>query len=186
MAKDLVIRVDLDYVPWNQASSGSAEQHAGPAVLLRLLEFARNRGLRMHFFVSTACLAQFPMAGEVILNEGHDLDLLGGSGDSAAFARIGHEVRFVAQGEKDPLTVVSVPENLSLAASVGDRFSMRAWWDRAVEQLRRSASSDEVKCVALSVDQLAVYDAELKHLAGALDRLLAMGYTVTTFRQARA
>lgn len=69
------LRVDLDYVPWD---TPDAEEfgHGEPAMLLRLLEFARGYGYRFQFFVSNRVLRAFPAVGEAVLNEGHDLDWL--------------------------------------------------------------------------------------------------------------
>ncbi|HTQ10502.1 MAG TPA: hypothetical protein VMI31_10560 [Fimbriimonadaceae bacterium] len=71
----LCLRVDLDYVPWD--SPDAAEfGHGEPAVFLRLLDFARSRGYRFHFFASERVLRALPSVPDAVLNEGHDLDWL--------------------------------------------------------------------------------------------------------------
>ncbi len=62
------LRIDLDYVPWE------AEEHGEPAMVVRLLDQAREKGWRHHFFVSTRTLRALPTLADSILNEGHDLD----------------------------------------------------------------------------------------------------------------
>lgn len=69
------LRIDLDYVPWDTPDAGEFG-HGEPAMLLRLLDFARLTGYKFHFFVSERVLRAFPAAAEAVLNDGHDLDWL--------------------------------------------------------------------------------------------------------------
>lgn len=71
----LTVRVDLDYVPWDLAYTAQFG-HGEPAMLLRLLEFARLHGDQYHFFVSTRVMSALPAAVDAILNERHALDWL--------------------------------------------------------------------------------------------------------------
>lgn len=69
------LRVDLDYVPWD--SPDAAEfGHGEPAMILRLLELAKEHEYRLQFFASNRVLHAFPSTAEAILNDGHDLDWL--------------------------------------------------------------------------------------------------------------
>jgi hypothetical protein len=81
------LRVDLDYVPWDTPDA-SDFGHGEPAALLRLLELARGRGYKLHFFASNRVLRAFPAGAETVLNEGHDLDWLC-KHPEAAHARLG-------------------------------------------------------------------------------------------------
>ncbi len=67
------IRVDLDYVPWDTPDA-TEFGHGEPAMLLRLLDLAKQRGYKFHFFASNRALRAFPSSAEAILNEGHHLD----------------------------------------------------------------------------------------------------------------
>jgi hypothetical protein len=69
----LCLRIDLDYVPWDTPDA-EAYGHGEPAMVLRLLDLARNSGHRYHFFSSNRVLRAFPATAETVLNEGHDLD----------------------------------------------------------------------------------------------------------------
>lgn len=69
------IRWDLDYVPWD---TPDAEEfgHGEPAMILRILEFARQQGVRYQFFASNRVLRAFPSLGDAVIDDGHDLDWL--------------------------------------------------------------------------------------------------------------
>jgi hypothetical protein len=67
------LRVDLDYVPWDTPDAQEFG-HGEPAALLRLLELAKVKGLRLHCFVSNRVLRAFPATAESVLSDGHDLD----------------------------------------------------------------------------------------------------------------
>ncbi|HSI72551.1 MAG TPA: hypothetical protein VK934_05200 [Fimbriimonas sp.] len=69
----LTLRVDLDYVPWDTPDAAEFG-HGEPAVLLRLLDLAKQKGYKYHFFMSNRALRAFPADAEAVLNEGHDLD----------------------------------------------------------------------------------------------------------------
>lgn len=69
------LRIDLDYVPWDTPDAAEYG-HGEPAAFLRLLEFARGRSYRFHFFASERVLRAFAPEAEAVLNEGHDLDWL--------------------------------------------------------------------------------------------------------------
>ncbi len=69
----LTIRIDLDYVPWDTPDAAEFG-HGEPAMLLRLLDLAKQRGNKFHFFASNRTMRAFPSNAEAILNEGHDLD----------------------------------------------------------------------------------------------------------------
>ncbi len=67
------LRIDLDYVPWDTPDADEFG-HGEPAMLLRILEMARNTGFKFHFFASNRVLRAFPTNADAVLNEGHDLD----------------------------------------------------------------------------------------------------------------
>jgi hypothetical protein len=69
----LCIRLDLDYVPWD-AANATKYGHGEPAMVIKLLDFARQRGLKFHFFISNRSLRLFPTIADAVLGEGHDLD----------------------------------------------------------------------------------------------------------------
>jgi len=69
------IRIDVDYVPWDSAYTAEFG-HGEPAMLLKLLDFARINGYEFHFFVSSRVMAALPSALDAILNERHALDWL--------------------------------------------------------------------------------------------------------------
>lgn len=71
----LCFRVDLDYVPWDTPDA-SDFGHGEPAMILKLLELARETKFQFHFFASYRQLQAFPTAAQLILDEGHDLDWL--------------------------------------------------------------------------------------------------------------
>ena len=69
------LRIDLDYVPWDNPDA-TEFGHGEPAMVLRLLDLARNMGYKYHFFASNRTLRAFPSSAEAVLNDGHDLDWL--------------------------------------------------------------------------------------------------------------
>lgn len=71
----LTVRVDLDYVPWDMPDAKEFG-HGEPAMTILLLEMARAKGLKLHFFASERVLRAFPTISESVLNEGHHLDWL--------------------------------------------------------------------------------------------------------------
>jgi hypothetical protein len=71
----LCLRVDLDYVPWDSPDAKEFG-HGEPAVVIRLLDLARESGLKLHFFASERVLRAFPSGIHAVLNDGHHLDFL--------------------------------------------------------------------------------------------------------------
>jgi len=69
------LRVDLDYVPWDSYDAADFG-HGEPAILLRMLELARQKGLKYHFFASERVMRSFPASLEAILADSHHLDWL--------------------------------------------------------------------------------------------------------------
>jgi hypothetical protein len=67
------LRIDLDYVPWDTPDAAEFG-HGEPAMLLKLLDLARHKGYKYHFFISNRAMRAFPATPEAILNDGHDLD----------------------------------------------------------------------------------------------------------------
>ena len=111
------LRIDLDYVPWDTPDAKEFG-HGEPAMLLRILELARNTGFKFHFFASNRVLRAFPTNADAVLNEGHDLDWFckhpdapGARFDEAKseFASLGHEPRGFALRAPWPLSVKSFP-----------------------------------------------------------------------------
>ncbi len=104
------LRVDLDYVPWDTPDAKEFG-HGEPAMLLRILELARNTGFKFHFFASNRVLRAFPTNADAVLNEGHDLDWFCKHLDEpgarfeeamAEFATLGHEPKGFSLREKWP------------------------------------------------------------------------------------
>lgn len=71
----LCLRLDLDYVPWDNPDAETFG-HGEPAVILRLLELARQTGYKYHFFSSNRVLRAFPSVTDAVLDDGHHLDWL--------------------------------------------------------------------------------------------------------------
>lgn len=74
-------------------------------MLLRLLDLARHRGYKYHFFASNRALRAFPFSAEAVLNDGHDLDWLCKHPEDAAvryreakglFSSLGHSAQGLA------------------------------------------------------------------------------------------
>ena len=74
--KTLTVRVDLEATPWPTEENRTLG-HGEAAMLVRLLDLARHRGLKYHFFVTTEVMSLFPAAVESVLGDLHDLDWLG-------------------------------------------------------------------------------------------------------------
>src|SRR5579871_3660245 len=116
------LRVDLDYVPWDNPDAAEFG-HGEPAVVLRLLDLARDTGCKFHFFASTRVLRAFPATVAAVLDEGHDLDWLckhpeWPEGASAPDSGL----RFISA------TSGETPPNIRLfqTSEVGDRVAMRS------------------------------------------------------------
>lgn len=71
----LCLRVDVDYVPWDEPDAQEFG-HGEPAMVLRLLHMARESGAKYHFFASERVMRAFPALGESVLSDGHHLDWL--------------------------------------------------------------------------------------------------------------
>jgi hypothetical protein len=99
----ICLRLDLDYVPWD-AVNAEKYGHGEPAIVLKLLDLARQTGIKFHFFVSNRSLRTFPTTADAILGEGHDLDWLTHYPDDAdlfleareLFTLAGHKIEGVA------------------------------------------------------------------------------------------
>ncbi len=110
----VIWRFDLDYVPWDTADAADFG-HGEPAMVLRLLTAARERGLKFQFFASTRVLRAFPSLGESVLNEGHALDWLCKHPTRHAlavdlFARIGHRFRGIAVVRPTEVDLIAASE----------------------------------------------------------------------------
>lgn len=200
------LRVDLDYVPWD---TPDADQfgHGEPAMLIRLLELARRRGVRLHFFASERALRAFPTQADAVLNEGHDLDYLAKHPEQPARAEeaaglltvAGHAIQGWAI--REPWQVVwPLPENLAFvsgppeghppvrlfpvrgrtlheAVRAGSGF--RTWADASFPLLEAEGGT-----LVLNPQVLARVDPRLFHLTELLDRLAAAGLPLRTLREA--
>ncbi|MDR3689043.1 MAG: hypothetical protein P4L46_06660 [Fimbriimonas sp.] len=111
------LRIDLDYVPWDTPDAKEFG-HGEPAMLLRILELARNTGLKFHFFASNRVLRAFPANTDAVLNEGHDLDWFCKHPDApgarfeeakAEFAALGHEPKGFALRAPWPTGIEAFP-----------------------------------------------------------------------------
>ena len=58
----------MDYVPWDTPDA-TEFGHGEPAMVLRLLDMARQRGFKYHFFASNRTLRAFPSSAEAVLND---------------------------------------------------------------------------------------------------------------------
>ena len=202
----LCVRVDLDYVPWDTPDADRFG-HGEPAMLIRLLEWARRTGLRLHFFASERTLRAFPTEADAVLNDGHDLDYLAKHpADSARieeadrlFAKAGHVVRGWAVREVWPpglpvpsgLEFVSGPpggeapvrtfpadgKSLHDAIRAGD--SLRTWLDGIVSSSTRTEGTTAV----LSPQVLARVDPRLTGLSELLAQAREKGVPVRTLRE---
>lgn len=206
MAPFACLRADLDYVPWDTVA---AEEwgHGEPAMILRLLTFARERGIRFHFFASTRAARAFPATLESLLDEGHDLDWFcrlpkpteaDMTAATTVFRRHSHALRGVAaQGPTtgsltgtefvcgpSELTpeharhfVLHAPTDLHAAQS---GHSASLWKEMVLE----SASRGPELTVAIRPQVLARFDPHLNHLSGLVQGIRALGLPLRTFRQA--
>ena len=200
----LCVRIDLDYVPWD---TPDAQQfgHGEPAMLLRLLELARQTGARWHFFASERTLRAFPTEADAVLNDGHDLDYLAKHPEEPArleeaarlFAAAGHQPRGWAIREPWPKGV-ALPEGVdflsgpldeepptrlfpttgrSLHEAVRQGSSLRAWLDAISKGLQGEAT------VVLSPQVLARVDPRLEGLNELLTTARKRGLALRTLRE---
>jgi hypothetical protein len=201
----LCVRIDLDYVPWD---TPDAQQfgHGEPAMLLRLLELARQTGARWHFFASERTLRAFPTEADAVLNDGHDLDYLAKHPEDSArleeatrlFAAAGHQVRGWAIREPWPKEI-AFPEGVeflsgplddapptrlfpttgrSLHEAVRQGSSLRSWLDVMSKGLQGEAT------VVLSPQVLARVDPRLEGLNELLTTARKRGLPLRTLREA--
>lgn len=206
MAPFACLRADLDYVPWDTVAAEDWG-HGEPALILRLLSFARERGIRFHFFASTRVARAFPATLESILDEGHDLDWLSlatksweaeFSAATTVFRKHSHALRGAAvQGPTtDPITgteFVSGPNETNAGNAyhfvlhsptdlhaIQNGQSPSLWKEMVLE----SAARGPELTVAVRPQVLARFDPQLKHLNALVQGILALGLPLRTFRQA--
>lgn len=201
----LCVRIDLDYVPWD---TPDAQQfgHGEPAMLLRLLELARQTGARWHFFASERTLRAFPTEADAVLNDGHDLDYLAKHPEEIArfeeaerlFAAAGHDVRGWALRRAWP-EGAALPQGIqflsgpaegmppvrlfpttgrSLHDAVRQGTSLRAWLDTTTKGLQGEAT------IVLSPQVLARVDPRLEGLNELLTTARKRGLPLRTLREA--
>ncbi len=208
----LILRIDLDYVPWDTPDAAEFG-HGEPAVFLKLLDLARITGSRLQFFVSNRVLRAFPATAEAVLNEGHDLDWFSKHPEAqeerfeeakTLFASIGHQVMGVCVRGSWPDDAPFPPELKFLSSSPGfvpldtrhfavdtksDREAMRvglsarAWTDTLKTHLREAATRSRRITVAVRPQVLAKYDPKLSHIKEILDMARAVELPLRTCRQ---
>jgi hypothetical protein len=210
----LILRIDLDYVPWDSPDA-TEFGHGEPAVFLKLLDLARMTGSRFQFFVSNRVLRAFPSTAEAVLNEGHDLDWFSkhpeeeGRYEEALqlFRTIGHvpiglcvrgtwpeaspfpkDLKFLSSSPGFvPPGIVHFPlETKSDRDAARNGISARAWTDSIKVQLRDSASRNRSLTVCVRPQVLAKFDPKLVHVKEILDMTRAVELPLRTFRQAIA
>ncbi|MFZ4507952.1 MAG: hypothetical protein ACOYON_09685 [Fimbriimonas sp.] len=189
----LCLRIDLDYVPWDTPDAQEFG-HGEPAMVLKLMEFARHTGVKFHFFASNRVLRAFPATVDAVLNEGHDLDWLSKHPtederyeeaikhfDGRGHALVGLAVRGEwPEGAASPdqgLKFLSAfgkraPEGLRLfpIETKGDREAARSgatakiWTDVVKKQVRDTAMRRSMLTVCLRPQVLAKFDPKLTHL----------------------
>ncbi len=206
------LRVDLDYVPWDTPDAQDFG-HGEPAAVLRLLDLARSKGLKLHFFASGRVLRAFPSACDTILNEGHDLDWLckhpfefHARLEQAAteFRRMGASLEGFATREAWPevdvaaaLKFISAPPG---AAPAGMRhfpvltrpdreaaragLSARSWLDSVRTSLREQASLHRSVTVAIRPQVLALIDPRLHSVKELVELAQTLTYKQRTLREA--
>lgn len=204
----LVLRVDLDYVPWDTPDAAEFG-HGEPAVFLRLLELARKKGIRLHLFFSTRAARAFPAAVESGLGEGHDVDwLCKHPGDDVraaraleTFAALGHVPVGLATREEWPTDarldlqwrfVSACPGGADLGPklypvdtkpvreAVRGGTAVRAWADAVKSRLREA---ERPVTAVLRPQVLARFDPRLAHLGEIVDYAASLGHEVRTLRQ---
>lgn len=206
MAPFACLRADLDYVPWD-AVAAEEWGHGEPAMILRLLTFARERGIRFHFFASTRVARAFPATLESLLDEGHDLDWLCRSIkptetelDAAAtvFRKHSHSLRGLAVHGPISQTVtgiefVSGPAEITLECA--RHFALHAPTDLCAaqtghsaalwkEMVLESASRGPELTVCIRPQVLARFDPHLLQLSAMVQGILSLELPLRTFRQA--
>lgn len=207
----LTLRFDLDYVPWDTPDA-NAFGHGEPAMLLRILEIARNSGNRFHFFASNRALRAFPTSGELVLNEGHDLDWLckhparndGRQSEAhSIFRAIGHsfvglavrdawpekaaietsEIQFIsATGGTSAVPLFEVP-HVALRESIRADRSATGWFESARKHVRECAARGRSTTLAIHPQALARVDPTAHSLKELVDFARALDLDVRTLRQ---
>lgn len=208
----LCVRVDLDYVPWD---TPDAEEfgHGEPAMVLRLLNWADQLGLPLHFFASNRVLRAFPTSASTIIRAGHDLDWLAKHPDQPGrtmeaktlLSRLAAGLQGMAlksrwpesQPVPDYLTFVSCPEGLGprglrcfVVAALQDRdavrsgASARAWADSLRRHIRSAASLNRTTTIVVRPQVLARFDRRLQLLKEVVTLAQAVGLRVGTLRDA--
>ncbi len=206
------LRVDLDYVPWDTPDAQDFG-HGEPAAVLRLLDLARSKGLKLHFFASGRVLRAFPAACDTILNEGHDLDWLckhpfdfDARLEQAAteFRRMGASMEGFATREAWPALEISAPFKFISApagrAPAGVRHfpvltrpdreaaragqSARVWLDGVRTALREQASLHRSVTVAVRPQVLARIDPRLHSVKELVELAQTLTYKQRTLREA--
>jgi hypothetical protein len=204
----LCLRIDLDYVPWDTRLADEFG-HGEPAMILRLLDFARSSGLKFHFFISTRALRAFPTATDAVLGEGHDLDWLctdptlrGLDQAGAEFRLSGHKpVGFglerewpqmptpdwVTQFQFASCLAGSCPEPIqcfpvSLSALRGE--TSNAWVGRARRLIAETQKSHGHATVCVSPSALGRFDPTLAALREISEFATSAGVPIRTLREA--
>lgn len=198
----LCLRVDLDYVPWDADELG----HGEPAMVLRLLDFSRSTGLKLHFFASNRSLHAFPAQADAVLGEGHHLDWLLAADLGAVseaqnlFAALGvslqgvglkepwpegsksgwpSSVQFVSSPHGCPSELRCFPVQSSLS---GD--SMRTWVEEAKSRMDEAADGDADLTLAFAPATLARLDPKLRLFQEVPNHARALGLPIRTLRDA--
>ncbi len=206
------IRWDLDYVPWD---SPDAEEfgHGEPAMFLRILELARQRGDRFQFCASNRVLRAFPALGDAVLDDGHDLDWLCKHPEEPGmrwevakelFASLGKlpegmayrratstlptapvEIRWTSGGSAEG--AISLPLALPPAREVvRSGRSYKAWIEQCLDEIKLRSESPEGITVAIHPQMLARLDAQLSGVKTLLETADSLHLPVISLRQAFA
>ena len=178
----VVWQFELDYVPWDTPDANEFG-HGEPAMLIRLLDFARRRGLKFQFFASNRVLRAFPASAEAVLNDGHALDWLCKHPERldealSLFAPIGHRptgfavtkhetlppdfAKFKFVSSPIPLDIESIPKFVPIVPALRDWIrlggTVATWGDAAKSSLE---SPDELTIIAIRPQTLAKVDPKL-------------------------
>lgn len=208
----LCVRVDLDYVPWD---TPDAEEfgHGEPAMVLRLLSWADQCRVPLHFFASNRVLRAFPTSAHTIVRAGHDLDWLAKHPEQPQRAI---EAKALLTEHADGLqgmalkvpwpSDVALPEGLAFVscqegyAPSGVRWfavgalqdreaarsgaSARSWADALRTHVRSAASLNRTTTIVVRPQVLARFDRRLQLLKEVVTLAQAVGLRVATLRDA--
>ncbi len=206
------IRWDLDYVPWDSPDALEFG-HGEPAMLLKILELARQRGDRFQFVASNRVLRAFPAIGDAILDEGHDLDWLckhpedldsrwkvardlflglGKMPEGMAFKSrpevvpaIDNTFRWTSGGAA--VNCVELPLEVPTARDcVRSGKSFKAWAQTVLDGLQQDPEHKDVLSIALHPQMLARHDSQLATIRNLLDTADQHFWRCGTLRQAYA